>query len=380
MYGKQMKLETLAVHIGRGVEEGTGAVTPSIVPAVTFERAPDYSDPPDQPTYSRISNPNRLALEKALAAIEGGQTAFAFGSGMAAITAVMQSLGTGDHVIVPDDMYVGLRELVNKVLPRWGLHIDQVDMSEPKEVWRATRPTTKLIWVESPSNPGLKITDIAAIVEIAHEAGALCGVDNTWATSIWQRPLELGADLVMHATTKYVGGHSDVLGGCLIINQPEESELGQRLRTLQKLGGGVPSPFDCWLLLRSLPTMPARVRMQTENAMRIADFLHDHPKVSVVRYPGLHSHPGHAVAARQMRGYGAMLSFEVVGGREAALAVAASVKLITRATSLGGVESLIEHRVSVEGPDSPTPPGLLRLSVGLEHIDDLIEDLAQALG
>jgi cystathionine gamma-synthase len=374
-----MKLETLAVHIGRGVEAGTGAVTPSIIPATTFERAPGYDDPADAHIYNRLSNPNRAALERALAAIEGGTTALAFGSGMAAITAVMQSLSAGDHLIVPDDMYVGLRQLVQQMLPRWGLEATVVDMSDLAQVQQAVRPNTRLIWVESPSNPGLKITDIAAVVEIAHAAGALCGVDNTWATSIWQRPLALGADIVMHATTKYVGGHSDVLGGCLVLGEAEESELGQRLRTIQKLGGGVPAPFDCWLLLRSLPTMPARVRIQTENAAQVARFLSDHPQVSVVRYPGLASHPGHAIAARQMSGFGAMLSFEVAGGRAAALAVAAKVKLITRATSLGGVESLIEHRVSVEGPDSPTPPGLLRLSVGIEHPDDIIEDLAQAL-
>ena len=374
-----MKLETLAVHVGRGIEPGTGAVTPSIIPATTFERASDYDEAPEKHTYNRISNPNRAALERALAAIEGGQTALAFGSGMAAITAVMQSLSAGDHAIMPDDLYVGLRQLVQQVLPRWGLQIDLVDMSDPENVRRALRPNTRLVWIESPSNPGLKITDIAAVVEIAHSAGALCGVDNTWATAIWQRPLELGADIVMHATTKYVGGHSDVLGGCLIISAEEASELGQRLRTVQKLGGGVPSPFDCWLLLRSLPTMPARVRLQTANALQVANFLHGHPQVSVVRYPGLASHPGHAIAARQMSGFGAMLSFEVGEGREAAMAVAAKVKLITRATSLGGVESLIEHRVSVEGPGSPTPPGLLRLSVGLEHPDDIIEDLAQAL-
>jgi cystathionine gamma-synthase len=237
---------------------------------------------------------------------------------------------------------------------------------------------TRLIWVETPSNPRLRITDIAAMAEIAHRHGALCAVDNTWASPILQRPLALGADLVMHSTTKYIGGHSDVLGGCVVLAR--DDAFAARLKQEQLLIGSVPSPFDCWLLLRSIPTLPYRMRAHTEHAGLIASFLSEHPAVERVNYPGLPSHPGHAIAARQMSGFGGMLSIEVRGGAEAAMAVAAKVKLFIRATSLGGIESLIEHRASVEGPGTPTPPNLLRLSIGLEHPDDLIDDLRQALG
>jgi cystathionine gamma-synthase len=232
--------------------------------------------------------------------------------------------------------------------------------------------------VETPSNPRLRITDITAMAEIAHRHGALCAVDNTWASPILQRPLALGADLVMHSTTKYIGGHSDVLGGCVVLAR--DDAFAARLKQEQLLIGSVPSPFDCWLLLRSIPTLPYRMRAHTEHAGLIASFLSEHPAVERVNYPGLPSHPGHAIAARQMSGFGGMLSIEVRGGAEAAMAVAAKVKLFIRATSLGGIESLIEHRASVEGPGTPTPPNLLRLSIGLEHPDDLIDDLRQALG
>jgi cystathionine gamma-synthase len=371
-----MKLETLAVHAGRAVEAGTGAVTPSITPSTTFERAEDGSFPHGH-IYTRSSNPNRDALETALAALEGGTTALAFGSGQAATAAVMQALASGDHVILPNDLYHGTRHLVNKVLGRWGLAADFVAMTDLAAIERAIRPNTRLIWAETPSNPQLQIVDIAAVADLAHAHNALCAVDNTWATSILQRPFTLGADIVMHSTTKYIGGHSDVLGGSVIVN---DAGLAERLREVQALSGAVPSPFDCWLLLRSIPTLPVRVRAQTETAGKLATFLDDHPRVSIVHYPGLTSHPGYDIAARQMRGgFGAMLSFQVEGGQAGAMAVAARVNVFTRATSLGGVESLIEHRASVEGPDSKTPPGLLRVSVGLEHIDDLIADMGQAL-
>jgi len=372
-----MKLETLAVHMGRAVEPGTGAVTPSITLSTTFERAEDGSYPHNH-VYTRSSNPNRQALETAFAALEGGTLGLAFASGQAATAAVMQSLSAGDHVILPDDLYHGTRYLVKDVLARWALSADFVDMRDAANVAQVLRPTTRLIWVETPSNPQLKITDIRRVAELAHEAGAVCAVDNTWATPIWQRPLELGADLVMHSTTKYFGGHSDVLGGCLVLRDAE-SELAARLKTIQTLSGGVPSPFDCWLLLRSLPTLPVRVRAQTESAGKIAAFLSQHHRVEVTHYPGLPTHPGHDITTRQMRGSGGMLSFQVKGGQAEAMAVATKVKIFTRATSLGSVESLIEHRASVEGPDSQTPPNLLRVSVGLEHADDLIDDLAQAL-
>lgn len=371
-----MKLETLAVHAGRAVEPGSGAVTPSITPSTTFERAADGTFPHGH-IYTRSSNPNRDALETALAALEGGADALAFGSGQAATAAVLQTLAAGDHVLMPLDLYHGTRHLVQQVLARWGLTADFIDMTAITSIEAALRPNTKLIWVETPSNPLLQMVDIAAVAALAHAHGARCAVDNTWATPILQHPFALGADLIVHSTTKYIGGHSDVLGGAVIVN---DAAWAASLRDVQKLSGAVPSPFDCWLLLRSLPTLPYRVRAQTENAAALAGFLSTHPRVNVVHYPGLSTHPGHALAARQMSGgFGAMLSFEVAGGQTAAMAVAARTRLFTRATSLGGVESLIEHRASVEGPDSLTPPGLLRVSVGLEHRDDLIADMAQAL-
>jgi cystathionine gamma-synthase len=291
--------------------------------------------------------------------------------------AVLQTLATGDHVIIPEDTYFGTRYLVFDMLARWGLQATAVDMTDLDQVRAAVRPNTRLIWVETPSNPLLKITDIAAVAEIAHAAGAICAVDNTWPSPLLQRPLALGADIAMHATTKYLGGHSDLLGGALVART--DDDLFTRIRTIQTTGGAVPSPFDCWLLLRSLSTLPYRMAAHCDHAQRVAGFLAAHPRVAAVHYPGLPSHPGYAVAARQMQGFGGMLSIQVVGGAAEAMAVAGRVQLFTRATSLGGVESLIEHRASVEGPGSPTPPNLLRISVGLEHPDDLIADLDQAL-
>ena len=281
-------------------------------------------------------------------------------------------------VLLPDDLYHGTRRYLTEVLGPWGLDCTFIDMTDLGRLAEALRPATRLVWVETPSNPLLKIADIAAIVDAAHSQGALVAVDNTWASPVGQQPLALGADLVMHATTKYLGGHSDVLGGAVISRRNDD--FFQRLSTIQKVGGAVPSPFDCWLLLRSIRTLPYRVRAHAEHAGAVARFLVDHPAVEAVHYPGLAQHPGHAVAARQMRLFGGMLSIQVRGGREEALGVAAKVKVFTRATSLGGVESLIEHRASIEGPHGNTPPNLLRISVGLEHPDDLIADLAQALG
>jgi cystathionine gamma-synthase len=373
-----MKLETLAVHAGREVEAGTGAVTPSITLTTTFERAADGSYPHEY-VYTRADNPNRRALESALAALEGGAATFAFGSGQAATAAVLQSLSSGDHVLLPDDLYHGTRHLAQTLAARWGLALDIIDMRDAAAIAAAIRPNTRLIWIETPSNPRLKIIDIAGAATIARAAGILTVVDNTWATPVFQHPLALGADIVMHATTKYIGGHSDVLGGAVILREGLD-EMTARIASAQHLGGGVPSPFDCWLLLRSLPTLPYRVRAQSETARRIAAYLAAHPSIERVYYPGLATHEGHAIAARQMDGFGAMLSIGVRGGQAAAMDVAARVRLFTRATSLGGIESLIEHRASVEGADSPTPPNLLRLSIGLEHGDDLIADLAAALG
>jgi cystathionine gamma-synthase len=372
----QMRIETLAVHAGREVDAATGAVTPPIHLSTMFEREADGSYPRGY-FYSRIANPNRDALEKCLAALEGGAAAAAFSSGSAATMTLFQALSPGDHVVAPTDVYHGTARLLREVLAPWGLETSFVDMTDPGRVAQTVRASTKLIWVETPSNPLLKITDIGRIAEIAHEAGALCACDNTWATPVLQRPFELGADLIVHATTKYLGGHGNVLGGALISRV--EDGFFQRMRKIQTLGGAVPSPFECWLVLRGVPTLPYRMRAHSENALKIATFLNRHSSVEAVHYPGLKEHSGYEVAARQMALPGGMLSFQVKGGREKAFEAAAKVKVFTRATSLGGVESLIEHRASVEGPETRTPDNLLRLSIGLEHADDLIEDLAQAL-
>jgi len=374
-----MKLETLAIHAGRATDTATGAVAPSPILSTTFARDAD-GDYPHGHIYTRSSNPGRATLETLLAALEGGTSAAAFASGSAASLSVFQALSPGDHVSAPDDVYHGTRTQLRELLARWGLRHSLVDLTDLDAVRAALTPSTTLIWAETPSNPLLKISDISGLADIARSAGATLVVDSTFATPVIQRPLALGADLVMHSTTKYLGGHSDVLGGAVIASDGG-SALFARIRDLQTKGGGVPSPFDCWLLQRSIATLPLRVRAQTANAQAIAEFLTGHPAVEAVHYPGLPSHAGHALARRQMPGgYGAMLSFRIRGGREAALAAAGRVSVFTRATSLGGVESLIEHRASVEGPHTTTPQNLLRMSVGLEHADDLIADLGQALG
>jgi cystathionine gamma-synthase len=370
------RLETLAVHAGHSPDPATGAVSPPIYLSTTFAREPDGTLPHGF-LYARSDNPNRRELELALAALEGGAAALAFASGMAATAAVFQSLAPGDHVVAPLDAYYGTAKLLRDVMAGWGLASTLVDMTDPDVVARAVTPRTRLVWIETPSNPTLAVTDIARVAAIARAAGARVVCDNTWATPVLQRPLELGADLVMHSTTKYLGGHSDLTGGALVA--PAEDDWTARLRTLQTLGGAVPSAFDCWLLMRGVRSLPWRMRGHCENAAAVAAFLAAHEAVEVVHYPGLDADPGHAVAARQMRGAGGMVSVQVKGGAPAALEVVRRVRLFTRATSLGGTESLIEHRASVEGPESRTPPGLLRLSIGLEHADDLLEDLDQAL-
>ncbi len=371
-----MKFETLAIHAGREADIATGAVAPSPILSTTFARDV-HGEYPHGHVYTRSSNPGRASLEALLAALEGGVAAAAFGSGSAASLSLFQGLAPGDHVIAPDDVYHGTRTQLRELLARWGLTHSLIDLTRLDAVRAAIRPETRLIWAETPSNPLLKVSDIAALAELAHASGAQLVVDSTFATPVLQQPLQLGADYVMHSTTKYLGGHSDVLGGAVIARR--QDELFGRVRDYQGKGGAVPSPFDCWLLQRSIATLPLRVRAQVANAQAVAEFLAAHPAVSVVHYPGLASHAGHALASTQMKGYGAMLSFQLHGGREAALAVAAKVALFTRATSLGGVESLIEHRASVEGPHTTTPQDLLRMSVGLEHADDLIDDLRQAL-
>lgn len=372
-----MRIETLAVHAGHAIDPSTGAVTPPIHLSTTFEREADGSYPRGY-IYVRNNNPNRMALEECLCALEGGAAAAAFASGSAATMSVFQALSPGDHVIAPTDAYHGTSRLLREVFAPWGLETTFVDMTDPAQTEQAVQPRTRLVWVETPSNPLLKVTDIARIAEIAHAAGARCVCDNTWATPILQRPFELGADLIMHATTKYLGGHTDVMGGAVVARV--EDEFFQRVRKLQAQTGAVPSPFDCWLVLRGIRTLPYRMRAHSENAMRVAGFLSRHSGVEAVHYPGLKEHPGHGIAARQMGAFGGMASFLVKGDRDTAMGVAARVRIFTRATSLGGTESLIEHRASIEGPGTRTPDNLLRLSIGLENADDLIEDLARALG
>jgi cystathionine gamma-synthase len=374
-----MKIETRAVHAGRHIDPATGAVTPPIYLSTTFERSPE-GDYPRGYIYSRDNNPNRRALEECLADLEGGTQALAFSSGLAAATAVVQGLEAGSHILAPDDVYWGFRNVLGKVFEHSPVEATYVDMTDFERVRAALRPSTRLIWVETPSNPLMKITDLAAIAELAQSAPArpMTVCDGTFATPVLQRPLELGIDMVAHSTTKYIGGHSDVIGGALITGKP--NGLFEHARLSQKYGGSVPSPFDCWLTLRGLDTFPYRVRAQAQNGMCVARFLAGHRAVEKVHYPGLEEHPGHAVAARQMSAFGGMLSFQVRGGRETAMGVVARCKLFIRATSLGGAHSLVEHRASVEGPDSKTPQNLIRLSIGLEHVDDLTADLAQALG
>lgn len=377
MKNSRPHIETLAVHAGHAPDPATGAVAPPIHLSTTFERDPDGGYARGH-TYGRSSNPNRQMLETCLAELDGAAATAAFASGQAAMTAILQALRPGDHVILPLDIYWGTMKLVQEALAPWGLESDFVDMTDLDQVRAAVRPATKLLWVETPSNPLLRITDIEGVAAIAREAGARLACDNTWGTPVLTRPFDLGADLIVHATTKYLGGHSDVLGGA--VSTRIADDLFERVRLLQGTTGGVPSPFDCWLVLRGVRTLVLRVERQCESAARVADWLAAHPKVEAVHYPGLSSHPGHTVAARQMRLYGGMLSFQVDGGEARAVEVAARVKLFTRATSLGGVESLIEHRATIEGPDTRTPRNLLRVSIGVEHVDDLIGDLEQALG
>jgi cystathionine gamma-synthase len=376
-----VRIETLAVHAGHASDPETGAVTPPIHLSTTFERAPDGSLPGPF-LYARDNNPNRAGLEEALRQLEGGAAALAFASGSAATLALFQALRPGDHVIAPDDAYYGTMRLLREALGPWGLEASFVRMTDLDAVRAELRPTTRLVWMETPSNPLIGVTDIAAVVELARTVGAYTVVDNTWATPVLTRPLALGADVAMHSTTKYLGGHGDVIGGALVAR--EESELFARVRMLQKVGGAVPSPFECWLVLRGLRTLPIRVRAHSAHALRVAEWMRAHPAIHAVHYPGLADDPGHVVARRQMAAdgeprFGGMLSLRVRGGRDAAIAMAGRLQLFTRATSLGGSESLIEHRATVEGGHTRTPDDLLRVSIGLEHPDDLIADLEQAL-
>jgi cystathionine gamma-synthase len=370
-----MKIETLAARAGHGPDE-TGAVAPAIHMSTTFEREPDGSYRAGY-IYSRYANPNRNALESAIAALEGGAVGLCFASGSAATMTMIQALGPGSHVIAPDDAYFGTTKLMRDIFGPWGVEVTLVNSTDSGAVEKVVRKNTRAIWVETPSNPLLRVADIAAISKIAHAAGAITVVDNTWGTPILQQPLALGADVAMHSTTKYFGGHSDVLGGALVCRT--DGDFSQRLRGVQMAGGAVPSPFECWLTVRGIRTLPVRVAAQCRNASALAAYLAGHKKVEAVHYPGLPSHPQHALAKRQMSQFGAMMSVQVGASAEQSRAIASSLKLFTQATSLGGTESLIEHRASVEGPGTLAPPNLLRLSVGLEHADDLIADWEAAL-
>lgn len=370
------RIETIAARAGHHIDTETGGITIPIQMSTTFERQSDGSFPRGY-VYSRLSNPVRDALEKCLTDLEDGSEAMAFGSGSAATAAVLQTLSAGDHVLAPSDAYHGTSRMLLNHFTRWGIDCTFVNMADLDSVRAGIKTNTKLIWTETPSNPMLKVTDIRAVAEIASGAGAILICDNTWATPILQRPLALGADIVVHSTTKYLGGHSDVMGGMVIVK--EEGQLSETLRSLQGELGAVPSPFDCWLVLRGIRTLHIRMQAHSAHAAEIASFLENRREVEAVHYPGLELNPGHEVAARQMEGFGGMLSFQVNGGKDEAMDVAARVHLFTRATSLGGTESLIEHRASVEGPESNTPQNLLRVSVGLESPGDLIDDLDQAL-
>ena len=379
---RRLRPETLAVHLGLEPDAATGAIAPPIHLSTTFERGQDGSYPHGH-VYSRSGNPTRDALERALALLHGVSEAAAFASGSAAASAVFRALPHGSHVIVPRDLYHGVRVLLREVLAPAGLRVSEVDQRDQGAVAAALTEQTRLIWVETPSNPLLHVTDVAAVVALARSHGERSGArvlvaqDATWTPPGWADPFALGVDLVVHATTKYLAGHSDVLGGAVIAAEPDGAF--ERVRALQRVEGAVPSPFECWLTLRGLRTLPHRLRAHAANAQAVATFLSTHPAVRSVHYPGLPGQPGFEIAARQMTGFGGMLSVRLAAGEGAAMTVAAGVRLWRRGTSLGGVESLIEHRASIEPEGTATPRDLLRLSAGIEHPDDLIDDLAQAL-
>lgn len=371
-----MRFETLAIHAGGEADAATGAVTPPIHLSTTFRHGPAAERVAGY-EYQREGNPTNDRLREAVAAMEGGATALTFASGMAAASNLLESLHAGARVAIPDDCYTGVRMLAAEFLPARGITVDVLDMADLEAVRAACERGLDLLWVETPSNPLMKVSDIAALAALAHAHGALLLCDNTFASPALQQPLALGADIVMHSTTKYFGGHSDVLGGALAFARADEAF--QRVEHRLHVTGAVLAPFSAWLTLRGCRSLPARMAMHCTNARRIAEFLAAQPEVKQVNYPGLAAHPGHAVAKKQMRDFGGMLSVQLRGGRDAALAMTGALRLFTNATSLGGCESLVEHRASVEGDRPTSPQDLLRISVGLEHPDDLVADLEQAL-
>ncbi|MEU9224536.1 cystathionine gamma-synthase [Streptomyces massasporeus] len=374
--------ETLAIHAGNTADPLTGAVVPPIYQVSTYKQD-GVGGLRGGYEYSRSANPTRTALEENLAALEGGRRGLAFASGLAAEDCLLRTLLVpGDHVVIPNDAYGGTFRLFAKVVARWGVEWSVADTSDPASVRAALTPKTKVVWVETPSNPLLGITDIAAVAQVARDAGARLVVDNTFATPYLQQPLSLGADVVVHSLTKYMGGHSDVVGGALVT---ADAGLGEELAFHQNAMGAVAGPFDSWLVLRGTKTLSVRMDRHSENAVKVADMLTRHARVTSVLYPGLPEHPGHEVAAKQMKSFGGMISFRVAGGEEAAVEVCNRAKIFTLGESLGGVESLIEHpgrmtHASVAGSALEVPADLVRLSVGIENAEDLLEDLQQALG
>lgn len=368
--------KTICAHAGATPDPATGAVTSPLYFSSTFHYPPTGEYPLGH-IYSRESNPTRTSLETVLAQLEQGEDAAAFSSGSAAANAVFLSLRPGDHVIINFDAYAGIRGMLKDIFMPWGLDVTFTDLSDVKNLSASIKPTTKLVWTESPTNPNLRIVDLISLIKICKQHQIKVAVDNTFATPALQKPIALGADIVMHSTTKYLGGHSDMTGGALITAKKDEQ--WERIRHIQHIQGAIPSPFDCWLLMRGIRSFVPRITQHVSNAKAVAEFLSHHPKVEQVLYPGLVTQPGHAIAKKQMSDFGAMVSFLVKGSKEDAIKIAQRVKVFTNATSLGGTESLLEHRKSVEGPDSPTPENLLRLSVGIEDVNSLIEDLKQAL-
>lgn len=374
---KSTHIETVAIHGSMRAQKAENSpIVPGIELSTIYEHAKDGHREGDL-KYSRLQNPNRLELEAVLCDLEKGAEAAAFSSGIAAINAVFQTLSHGDHVLIPNDVYFGTRKLMWEFSERWGLEIDFVDMTNLEVVEAAAKKNTRMIWIETPSNPQMYITDVEAMVKWAADRSAVVAVDNTWPTPFNMNPIDFGVDLVIHSTTKYLGGHSDLIGGAVIAK--ESGPLMDRVRSVQVVQGGVPSPFDAWMLCRSIRSFPYRMRAHNENASQLAAFMTHLPGIEEVFYPGLVSHPGHKIAKTQMRAFGGMISFLVSAGEPAAKKMVASSRIIKAATSLGGIESIWEHRKSTEGPLSQTPDNLIRLSVGLEHIDDLKLDLQQAL-
>jgi len=369
-------INTLLAQAALAPDPETSALVPPIHLATTYEREVDNSYPHGY-RYSRDANPTRHHLENTLTSLESGLGCRTFASGMAACNTILQSLPPDTHIIIPADVYHGFRRLVYEKQSSSGMQVSSVDMLDTNTIEAAVTDKTQLIWVETPSNPLLQITDVSAVSEIAARSGAHLVVDSTWSTPLLQRPFEMGADLVIHSLTKYMAGHSDVLGGAVIAR--EDSELFRNICVSQQVVGAVLDPFSCWLTLRGLRTLAVRLRTQCDNAEAVAAFLNSHPRVHTVHYPGLEGHPGHKLAREQMTRFGGMISFELDGSEIDAIAVAANVEVFRRATSLGGTESLIEHRATMEGPNTSTSPMLLRLSLGLEYRDDLIRDLEQAL-